>query len=299
MAKTIIIKLKKAGKRISMFSISDDRGNVLATDVPKSTLISGLALSVDDSVQVVVLTSSCSVNTVSVSPMNNSCGGTWNIPVTTITKPELAAIQFKETDTASLWRHLTNPVVYNRYYGCIKPYIIEYPFAYQYNDEILQNVKDYTKAYTYLPTDDGVFNDNRKISINGYFNKAVLYNDEQSTGVLELVAKPMHNLKEYLKYPVYNTDSKTITYTKSDNFYQYNTFWSLVKDKSIPLFTKTCESMSIDKIVNQANMDYSKRSFKKEPIRGKDLKIRHCLDSRSDIHLVSQFLYSPAMISYK
>jgi hypothetical protein len=289
MAKTIIIKLKKAGKRVTMFSISDDRGNILATDVPKSTLISGLALSVDDSVRVVVLKSTGI----------NCCGSVWNISVTTITRTEVAAIKFQEVNTASIWKHLANPVIYNTYYGCIRPYIIEYPFAYQYNDEILQNVKDYTKAYTYLPSDDGVFNDNRRISINGYFNKAILYNDQQSTGVLELVAKPMNNLKEYLKYPLYNTDSKTITYTKSDNFYQYNTFWGLVKDKSLPLFTKSCESMSVDKIVNQANMDYSKRSFKKEPLRAKDLKVRHTLDSRSDIHLVSQFIITPSQISYK
>lgn len=289
MAKTIIIKLKKAGRRATMFSISDDRGNVLATDVPKSTLISGLALSVGDSVRVVVLTSTGI----------NCCGSVWNIPVTTITKPELAAIKFQEVNTASLWKHLANPVIYNTYYGCVRPYIIEYPFAYQYNDEILQNVKDYTKAYKYLSSDDGVFNDNRRLAINGYFNKAVLYNDQQSTGVLNLVAKPMNNLKEYMKYPIYNVDSKTITYTKSDNFYQYNTFWGLVKDKSLPLFIKSCESMSIDKIVNQVNMDYSKRSFKKEPLMAKELKIRHILDSRSDVHLVSQFLYAPAMISYK
>lgn len=289
MAKTIVIKLKKAGNRVSTFSISDDRGNVLATNVSKSTLISGLALSVDDSVNVVVVSSSG----------GDCCSKSWNIPVTTITVEELASIKFVESNTSSLWRHLTNPEIYNKYYGCIRPYIIEYPFAYQYYDEILQNVKDYTKAYKYLPPDDGIFNDNRKVSINGYFNKAVLYNDQQSTGVLELVAKPMNNLKEYLKYPVYNTDSKTITYTKSDNFYQYNTFWSLVKDKSLPLFTKSCESLSIDKIVNQANMDYGKRSFKKEPLRAKDLKVRHILDDSSEKHLVSQFIITPAQISYK
>lgn len=289
MAKTIVIKLKKAGSRLSVFSISDDRGNTLATDVPKSELISGLALSVDSSVNVVVLSASG----------DNCCSKTWNIPVTEICLSDLAAIQYTEANTASLWRHLTNPEIYNKYYGCIKPYIIEYPFAYQYYDEILQNVKDYTKAYKYLPPDDGVFNDNRKVSINGYFNKAVLYNDQQSTGVLELVAKPMNNLNAYLKYPVYNTDSKTITYTKSDNFYQYNTFWSLVKDKSLPLFTKSCESLSVDKIVNQANMDYGKRSFKKEPLRAKDLKVRHILDDSSEKHLVSQFIITPAQISYK
>jgi len=289
MAKTIVVRIKKAGSRLGTFSISDDRGNVLATDVSKATLISGLALSIGDDVKVIVLTS------VGI----NCCSKTWNIPVTTITIEELAAIQYQEKNTASLWRHLTNPVIYNTYYGCTQPYIIEYPFAYQYYDEILQNVKDYTKAYRYL-SNDGVFNDNRKIAIdNEWFNKAVLYNDQQSTGVLKLVPKPMNNLKDYLKYPVYSTDSKTITYTKSDNFYQYNTFWGLVKDKSLPLFIKSCESMSIDKLVNQANMDYGKRSFKKEPLRAKDLKVRHILDNKDNVHLVSQFIYTPAQISYK
>ena len=95
------------------------------------------------------------------------------------------------------------------------------------------------------------------------------------------------------------TDSKTITYTKSDNFYQYNTFWSLVKDKALPLFLRSCESLSIDKIINQANMNYTTMSFKKEPFRAKDLKIRHILDNNSEIHIVSQFLISGSMISYK
>jgi hypothetical protein len=109
----------------------------------------------------------------------------------------------------------------------------------------------------------------------------------------------MHNLKDYLKYPIYNADSKTITFTKSDNFYQYNTFWSMVKDKKVPLFFTSCESLSIDKELNQGNMDYGKRSFKKEPLRAKNLKVRHILDDRTDIHLTSQFIITPSQISYK
>ncbi len=99
----------------------------------------------------------------------------------------------------------------------------------------------------------------------------------------------------------YQYDSFTFSpYTyKSDNFYQYNTFWSLVKNKSLPLFVTTCESMSLDKVVNQVNMDYGKRSFKKEPLRAKDLKVRHILDNDSKVHLVSQFILTPAQISYK
>ena len=188
----------------------------------------------------------------------------------------------------------------DRYYGNVEPYIIEYPFAYQSYDEILQNVKDYSKVFNYLPIPDGVFNDNAQVQVdNQWFNKAVLYNGQQSTGILELVPKPINNLSQYLTYPIYNEFSKTITYTKSDNFYQYNTFWGLVKNKSLPLFRTSCESLSIDKLVNQVNMDYGKRSFKKEPLRAKDLKVRHILDNSSEAHIVSQFIIAPAMISYK
>lgn len=288
MAKTIIVKLTKAGNRTGPFTISDNLGNVLGTNIPKSIVISGISYSVDDLVSVIIIKST------------GRCKVTKMLSITDLNVLEIAAIKFEETNTASLWRHLTNTILYNTYYDNIEPYIIEYPFSYKFHDEILQNVKDYTKAYEYLPDDDGVFNDNQKIETDNYwFNKAVVYNGQQSSGILELVPKPPNNLREYLKYPIYNTDSKTITFTKSDNFYQYNTFWSMVKNKNVPLFIKSCESLSIDKLVNQANMDYGKRSFKKEPLRAKDLKVRHILDNRSDAHLVSQFIITPAQISYK
>jgi hypothetical protein len=288
MSKVITIKLTKAGVRTGPFKISDNYGNVLGTNIPKSQVISGITYSVSDDVTVIIIESIGRCKTRSQMPIEELC------------IVDVAAIEFVPTNTPSLWRHLTNTTIYNTFYGNIEPYIIEYPFAYQYYDEILQNVKDYTKAYRYLPIPDGVFNDNAKIETNTvYFNKAILYNGQQSSGVLELVPKPINNLKEYLKYPMYNAESKTIMFTKSDNFYQYNTFWSLVKDKSVPLFVTGCDSLSIDKVVNQPNMDYGKRSFKKEPLRAKDLKVRHVLDNRSDAHLISQFIITPSQISYK
>jgi hypothetical protein len=46
-------------------------------------------------------------------------------------------------------------------------------------------------------------------------------------------------------------------------------------------------------------MDYSTRSFKKEPLRAKELKIRQMLTNKSDVHLVSHFIINGSMISYK
>ena len=288
MSKTITIKLTMSGSSAGPFTIKDQFGNVIAVDVSKKTLIRGISYVVDDAVNVIVIEST------------GKCAFKKSFSLTEFDIIEYANTTYVQSTTACLWRHLTNVRLYNYFYGNIEPYVIEYPFAYQYQDEILQNVKDYTKAYEYLPIPDGVFNDNVRIETNNkWFNKAVLYNGQQSSGILELVAKPLNNLQAYGQYPIYNTDSKTITYTKSDNFYQYNTFWALEKSSQVPLFRASCESMSIDKVVNQENMDYGLRSFKKATIRAKELKVRHILDNSATTHLVSQFILTPSQISYK
>jgi len=286
--KTITIKLTKASKGAGPFIIKDDFGNIIASDVSKDTLINSISYTVSDNVTLVSITST------------GKCESSKSKSIGIISSAQLMFTQFTQTHTGCLWRHLTNIELYNNYYGNIEPYIIEYPFSYEYQDEILQNVINYTKTYKYLPDGTGVFAYTDKIELDDvWFNKTVCYNGQQSTGILELEAKPLHNLSTYMKYPIYRKDSKVITFTKSDNFYQFNTFWSIVKDKNKQLFITSCESLSIDKIVNQSNMDYTFRSFNKVPIRAKELKIRLILDSRSDVHLVSQFILTPSQISYK
>lgn len=288
MSKLIYIKLTKTGPNSGPFNIYDGSGGLIAENITMTQLVSGVSYTVGDDVTSITLSTS---------------GTCYFEKTEEIIQGSLDAFLDIITDTITtgcIWRHLTNPVIYNRFYGKIEPYIIEYPFAYTYFDEILQNVKDYTRVYRYLPNYDGAPYGEDKIELdNEWFNKAILYNGQQCSGVLELVPKPLHNLKEYMSYPKYNANSKTITYTKSDGWYQYNTFWSIVKDKTKQLFTRTCDTMSIDKIINQSNMDYSTRSFKKEPLRAKYLKIRHILDNKSDIHLVSHYTFSPSQISYK
>jgi hypothetical protein len=288
MSKIIAIKLTQVAPSSGPFTIFDQLGNVIAENVPKKTLITGANYTVNDNVTSVKLKST------------GSCKEEKTNQLRDITEQEYINIVLKEIVTGCIWRHLTNIQLYNSYYGVIHPYIIEYPFAYKNQDEILQNVKDYTKAYEYLSIPDGVFSYNTRIETNNkWFTHAILYNGQQSSGVLKLVAKPLNNMHAYMQYPILNTDSKTITYTKSDNFYQYNTFWALQKNSQVPMFKTSCESLSIDKVINQTNMDYGSKSFKKATLRAKELKIRHILQDNCTTHLVSQFLIAPAQISYK
>ena len=288
MAQIVTIKLKNAGPRLGPFKIEDNVGNVLGINVSRETLKSGISYTVVDEATVIVI---CSTGRVELCK---------NFSISEFNIYTYADTNFTDNGTSCAWTHLKNPLIYNTYYGYIEPYIIEYPFAYQYQDEILRNVKDHTIVYKYVDTGDSVLADYSKYEVDDlWFNKAILYNDQQCSGVLTIVPKPKNNLSDYMSYPVLSTDDKTIIFTKSDNFYQYNTFWNITKDSKVQHFVKDCENLSIDKQINQDNMDYTMRSHKKATLRAKELKIRHILDNRSDIHLVSQFILAPAQTSYK
>lgn len=288
MSKIITIKLRKINPLAGPFSIVDEFNNEIAIDVTKDVLVNGVNYEVDDSSQFVIIEST------------GKCKIKKTFSFSEFTSMEYAQAEYTPSTSATLWAHLKNSTVYNKFYGNACPYIIEYPFAYQFQDELLQSVIDFTRVYKYIPDDIRDFNNVSKVQIdNVWFNKAVIYNDQQSTGLLELSPRPINNLSAYSQYPIYKENSKEILYSKSDNFYQYNTFWSVVKDKNVPLFKKTCESLSIDKEVNHDNMDYTIRSFRKELVRAKDVKIRHILDNTSDVNIVSQFIIAESKKSYK
>jgi len=260
--KTISIKLTSSGSNEGPFDILDLKDVLLLSDVSKEQLIEGISFEIDEDETAIKIKS------------KGSCDFEVIFELKNITNEQWVNTNYEEDGTGCLWSHLTNQSIYNYFYGNIEPYIIEYPFSYRYQDEILQNVKDYTKAYKYFPSETEQFDNNRKVEVNDeWFNKAVLYNGQQSTGILELIPKPENNLSAYMKYPILNEESKTILYTKSDNFYQYNTFWAIQKDDTLPLFTTPCSSKSLDKEVNQDNMNYGPKDYKKSTLRAKGYSI--------------------------
>jgi len=286
--KTIFIKLTKAGPTSGPFDIYDQSDNVISSNVLKKTLVSGIAFRVADSV--------IAVKIVSI----GDCQFTRIIPLEEMVIEEYINTTYDEVTTGCLWRHLTNIQLYNSFYGKTEPYVLEYPVAFKIQDEIFQSYSDYTRAYQYLPNPDGVFNQNTRIETDDrWFDHSIIYNSQQCSGMLNLVPKPLHNLKEYMSYPKFNSDSKTILYAKSDNLYKFNGFFDVVKDKKIPLFNPSCVSLSMDKELNQSNMDYGMRSFQKSPLRAKEVKIRMILKDSCTTHLVSQFILGSTMLSYK
>ena len=100
MGKNIIIKLTKSGSTIGPFSVVDDLGNLLGENYTKEQLIDGVGFIVQDSVQVITL-SSTGENKISK-----------NIPVTEVSSLDLIN-NYTEISTGQIWKHLLNTTKYN------------------------------------------------------------------------------------------------------------------------------------------------------------------------------------------
>lgn len=171
---------------------------------------------------------------------------------------------------------------FNTFYGKIEDYILEYPLVTGAQEEILTSFCNCIKTLRYhSPTSYTEANDI-------YYTKAVIYNDSQCTGMLNLIYKPAADLSIYRKYPILKETEKDILLTKTDGKYCFNTFWDTVKDKTKPFYSVPCTIASYDKVFDK-NLDYSHLSYRKAKIRGKDNKIRLIYSSSSDYKLVSEF----------
>lgn len=195
---------------------------------------------------------------------------------------------------STLWNHDLDFKEYTIFYDKEYPYTIEYPFAYKYEDEILQTVKEYTIARKYTS-----YTDFYEPTESIFYNKSILYNNEETSGLLNLVPSPKNSLSEKYNYPKYNIDSKDVLVSRSDNFYSYNTFWNVVKSNDTPFFTRTCSFVKSEKELINNNLDYTTKSNRKGKIRGKNLRIRHILDDKHDVKLISKFINAETTKSFK
>ncbi len=182
------------------------------------------------------------------------------------------------------WKHNQSFDSYCVFYGKEEPYVLEYPYNFKQNDEIIQSISDYSTALKYTS-----FESFYKPDELLYFNKMLVYNESENSGYLNLVEKPKGNPFASLRFPKYNVDSKDILMSKKDGIVNVNGFFDVVKNKSVTNFT---EVDLINKELNQDNMDYSMKNFKKGMIRGKDAKIRLTLDNDPSFKLISQFIIS-------
>lgn len=181
-----------------------------------------------------------------------------------------------------LWSHNKTHTTFTNFYGEQSKYILEYPYTFKIKDEVVQSFRDYTTALRYEDYDTPVEEQNTI-----YFNKAIVYNTNQTTGTLNLIPKPKNSLKAYKNLSKFNTDSKDILLSKTDHIYNFNDIVDIVKDRNKAIFLSNSHPVNENLEFIYSNLEYGKRSYKGTLLRSKDARVRLILDDKDNYKLIS------------
>jgi hypothetical protein len=204
---------------------------------------------------------------------------------------------FLSVKGASIWKHNTTCSSYCNYYGVNYPFEVELVSTSGQMINTLRSVEYALECYVYKPN----CSDYHHI-LDENFDRAVVSNTEQVSGLLKLNLTPKNNSAAILNYPQVNPASIDILYSKEENKYRFNQFWDITSDRGE--FTAVRRNIwntapnGYIRTLNGANLDYNKNPHEHKKFRHRMnnvLFIKNVSGSTKMLLKVSssKLLYSP------
>ncbi len=137
---------------------------------------------------------------------------------------------FVSTKLNGLYTHNANCNDYCNFYGVQHPFEIEFPFNTGQTVTTLRSIEYLLECYR---RDQNYCVDQFNV-LDYNFDQAVIFNNEQVSGYLNLNIFPKNNVVLSQQYPKLNTSnlaSFDILFSKEEHKYRINQFWDITKDR--------------------------------------------------------------------
>lgn len=172
-----------------------------------------------------------------------------------------------------VWSHLPFISSYQVFYGEKHPFTIEYPITTNLTNSVLSHIEYYLDVRKYYNKHNYV----NRVGVG--FNKAIVYNDHQNTGLLELIVQVKNDLRQNLFFPQHSPGVVRILQTEINNKYSFNYLYNSIKDESagLPIFRNNCNDTQ--KTIDIRLLDY--RYTHKDRMRGDYFKVRLTNDAET------------------
>ena len=164
------------------------------------------------------------------------------------------------------WKHNVLCDSYNVYYGKNYGWEVEFPVNTIVTITTIKSIEYYMEVFKY----NNNCHDGYHV-LDGNFDQAMIYNTEQTSGLLNLHIKPKNNPVALINYPKINADSIDIHVAKEENKYRFNQFWDVVSDrgemsgKEFTIFETECNGYR--KNLNANAVNYSKSPLQRKKFR--------------------------------
>lgn len=173
---------------------------------------------------------------------------------------------FYTVNKNSIWKHNDRWDSFCNYYGTDYPWEIEYPLVTPNQITTLRNFEYYMDVYKFYNNGQDFFH-----ILDENFDRAIIYNSEQISGLLKLRIKPKNNPLAIIAQPVIGPDYIEILYSKEENKFRFNQFWDITNDRGefsgtkLPMWNSECSGYK--KFINPDYVDYEKPALQHKKFR--------------------------------
>jgi len=171
---------------------------------------------------------------------------------------------FHSFKNSYIWKHNDTKDSYCVFYDVEYPWEVEYSYSDANEVTSLESIEYQLECFKY-------FDDDRFHILDENFDRAVIYNSEQCSGLLKLIPREYNRPFLILNYPKVTSNGVEIEVSKQEQKYRFNQFWDMTKNRG--QFTTNWRTIfktqtnGYKKILNSNNLDYTKTSSNKKKIR--------------------------------
>lgn len=193
----------------------------------------------------------------------------------------------------TLWNHNLTNKSYQVFYGKLQPFIVQTINKPDISKNNINSVEFGLDTIRYHKDFDPFY------ATNVSFNKAIVFTQNQNSGLLELEYNTKRNLDTLVSYPIVNAKSTTIRVTNSDGIWRFNQFYDIVQSRSnnIPIWSNQCSNSM--KSLNNLAFDYQMPDLNKRRIRGEYIKVRLINDVESNYKFIFKFLVNHQVKTFR
>lgn len=200
---------------------------------------------------------------------------------------------FESCSVDSIWAHSVTNTSYQVFNGILQPFIVEYLTKPDVSNNVINALEFTLDVIRYQNKYDYFYN--QEVT----FNKAIIYNDRQCSGLLELIPRDSNNLLQVGLYPRQYPDRTQVLVTNSENTWRVNSFDDLINSQTsnVPMFKNTCANDY--KELNNKALDYLKPSLNRSRLRAHKAKVRLINDCHSNYHFIFNFSLTNQKTSFR
>ena len=171
----------------------------------------------------------------------------------------------------SFWRHNVRCDSFANFYGTDYPWEVELVSNTGQMVNTVRSMEYQLENYVYKGDMGYACNDDRWEDLDFNFDQAIIYNNEQVSGLLQLTPTPYNNPILELSYPIINLNNINILCSKVEQKYRFNQFYDITNDRGE--FTNAEQAIwdtqpnGYIKVLNTINLNYNKAPLQHKKFR--------------------------------